>query len=478
MQALFRKIDADSNGQIRFSEFCKVVVKRAKKGPEKAIKTGSRPDVSRAAQLALDKSPRLDPGPERPGRTDGMPAISVLPRAEVEEGGPAEQRLKNSAEVVAMVRETKPTNIIGMLVLPPPATVTPEPLQLSERDAPPRKRLDPVTALYGPAAAGKQDPISSLYGAIGAEFSHSPKASLAAQKVRVLSFSGLERSASGSTCNEVGERALTEDAVPSSAAAEALQQRLSADRAKQQLKKLVQQHSGRGEVLAPKREVHRRVTEKPRTRSGDRQPRKPASPSSTTTPRSRPKPRPATGSLSPRAGGQELDEAAAPVVTSYSRLWGSALAKTKIVVAMKSSTESGEIQTDLVAVTEPIDKNVVAAIATLHNENGQPRPAATLTYATKALCKNPQCFPALQCRAAANCMLSNLTEAIADAERGLYLFPNDVHCWLWKSTAHFHLKEYAEAAAGFRRGLQYEPTHARLQRGYYASQGWLKKTGQ
>ena len=102
---------------------------------------------------------------------------------------------------------------------------------------------------------------------------------------------------------------------------------------------------------------------------------------------------------------------------------------------------------------------------------------STLTYAAKALTSNPNNFAALQCRTAANCMLSNLVEAIADAERGLYLFPNDVHCWLWKGTAHFHLKEYAEAAAAFRRGLQYEPTHARLQRGDYASHGWLKKLG-
>jgi tetratricopeptide (TPR) repeat protein len=80
--------------------------------------------------------------------------------------------------------------------------------------------------------------------------------------------------------------------------------------------------------------------------------------------------------------------------------------------------------------------------------------------------RNPTSFEALRCRAAANCMLFRFVESIDDAERALYLFPGDESSWLWKGVSHFHLHEYAEAAEAFRSGLQYQPTHARLQRGY------------
>lgn len=227
------------------------------------------------------------------------------------------------------------------------------------------------------------------------------------------------------------------------------------ERPKQSLRRLVDRHNRKGVQLAP--QVASILTTG--KSSSIAVPRPPSSPTQAQGPAPEPRKK---------------------LSASYSRFWNAAVAGLHVNGEKDLRGEEaagaagvGEKESEY----EPLDPHAALALASLRTQGQPPRPNAAVTYACRALATNPNCFLALQCRAAANCMLCNFVEAITDAERALYLLPMDVHSWLWKGTAHFHLREYAEAAAAFRRGLQYEPTHARMQRGYHASQGWLKKTG-
>ena len=107
-----------------------------------------------------------------------------------------------------------------------------------------------------------------------------------------------------------------------------------------------------------------------------------------------------------------------------------------------------------------------------------PLPSAAITHCNAVLDANPHCQPALKLRACAHCSLAHYTQALADADAALYLAPMDEVSWLYKATAHDHLNEYAEAVDAYTAGLQYEPTNARLQKGYVAAVERLERFGQ
>ena len=106
-----------------------------------------------------------------------------------------------------------------------------------------------------------------------------------------------------------------------------------------------------------------------------------------------------------------------------------------------------------------------------------PMPNAAVTHLTQVIEASPNCQPALKLRAAAHCMLAHYRQALEDADAALFLAPMDEVCWLWKASAHDHLHEYAEAVASYRSGLQYEPTNARLQKGYVEAVKSAEKAG-
>jgi|EP01046_Picozoa_sp_COSAG06_P025053 hypothetical protein len=107
-----------------------------------------------------------------------------------------------------------------------------------------------------------------------------------------------------------------------------------------------------------------------------------------------------------------------------------------------------------------------------------PLPSAAIKHLDAVVDANPHCQPALKLRAGAHCMLAHYSQALADADAALYLAPMDEMSWLWKATAHDHLNEYAEAVAAYTAGLQYEPTNARLQKGYIAAVERANRAGE
>ena len=106
-----------------------------------------------------------------------------------------------------------------------------------------------------------------------------------------------------------------------------------------------------------------------------------------------------------------------------------------------------------------------------------PLPSAAVKHLDAVLEANPHCQPALKLRAGAHCMLAHYCQALADADAALFLAPMDEVSWLWKATAHEHLNEYAEAVDAYTVGLKYEPTNARLQKGFVAAVERLNKEG-
>ena len=107
-----------------------------------------------------------------------------------------------------------------------------------------------------------------------------------------------------------------------------------------------------------------------------------------------------------------------------------------------------------------------------------PLPSAAVKHLDAVLEANPHCQPALKLRAGAHCTLAHYRQALADADAALFLAPMDEVSWLWKATAHDHLNEYAEAVDAYTVGLQYEPTNARLQKGFVAAAERLNKGGE
>lgn len=104
-------------------------------------------------------------------------------------------------------------------------------------------------------------------------------------------------------------------------------------------------------------------------------------------------------------------------------------------------------------------------------------PSAAVKHLDAVVEANPHCQPALKLRAGAHCMLSHYAQALTDADAALYLAPMDEVSWLWKATAHDHMNEYVEAVDAYTSGLQYEPTNARLQKGYVAAVKRAEKAG-
>ena len=123
-----------------------------------------------------------------------------------------------------------------------------------------------------------------------------------------------------------------------------------------------------------------------------------------------------------------------------------------------------------------VDALLQDAIVALNSR--PPLPSAAVTHCDAVLQANPHCQPALKLRASAHCTLAHYTQALADADAALYLAPMDEVSWLYKAIAHDHLNEYAEAVDAYTAGLQYEPTNARLQKGYVAAIERLNRVGQ
>ena len=122
-----------------------------------------------------------------------------------------------------------------------------------------------------------------------------------------------------------------------------------------------------------------------------------------------------------------------------------------------------------------VDEKLQDAVLALSSR--PPLASAAVKHLDAVIEANPHCQPALKLRAGAHCMLSHYAQALEDADAALYMAPMDEVSWLWKATAHDLMNEYSEAVEAYTSGLQYEPTNARLQKGYVAAVKRAERAG-